>query len=191
MVNKIIIFCAPSGAGKTTIAHAMLDIFPELEFSISATSRTPREKEKEGVDYYFLKPEDFKKRIREGGFLEYEEFYNGTFYGTLKKEISRIQNSGKIPVLDIDVKGAMNLKKIYKDKILIIFIKAPIEIIKERLLNRKSESLETLEMRLERSKEEMTYEPKADKVVVNIELDKAIKDCKKIVEEFIKDEQTN
>jgi guanylate kinase len=188
MVNKIIIFCAPSGAGKTTIAHAMLDIFPELEFSISATSRPSRGKEEEGVDYYFLQPDEFKKKVRSGDFLEWEEFYNGTLYGTLKEEVFRIQNLGKIPVFDIDVKGAMNLKKIYGDMALVIFIKAPIEVIKERLLARKTETAETLELRIQRSKEEMTYENRADKVIENIDLNKAISDCKKVMEDFIKNE---
>jgi len=186
MTDKMIIFCAPSGSGKTTIAHAILDIFPNLSFSISATSRLCRDNEKDGVDYYFLKPDEFKKKIINGDFLEWEEFYNGTFYGTLKEEIFKIQNSGKIPVFDIDVKGALNLKKQYGKSALVIFIKVPIEIIKDRLLTRKTETIETLNLRLERIKEEMGYEKIADEVVENIELDKAIDECKKIVEDFIK-----
>jgi len=186
MANKIIIFCAPSGAGKTTIVKKVMELFPQLSFSVSATSRVRRESEKDGVDYYFLKLEEFKRRVRDGDFLEWEEFYNGTLYGTLKSEISRIQNLGKIPVFDIDVKGAVNLKKIYGSLALIVFIKAPIEIIRERLLARKTETAETLEMRLNRAKEEMTYESRADKVVLNIDLEKAVNDCKEIIEEFIK-----
>ena len=185
--NKIIIFCAPSGAGKTTITKRVMELFPQLSFSISATSRPPRGEEKDGIDYYFISKEDFKKKARLGEFLEWEEFYHGTLYGTLKEEVYRIQNLGKIPVFDIDVKGAVNLKKIYKDLAILIFIKAPIEMIKERLILRNTETKEAIEMRLERVKEEMTYESRSDRVVENIDLDKAVNDCKEIIEEFIRE----
>ena len=191
MVNKIIIFCAPSGSGKTTIIKRVMEVIPELSFYVSATSREKRKDEVDGVDYYFFKKDDFKKKIINGEFLEYEEFYHGVYYGTLKDEIFRIQNLGKIPVSDIDVKGAMSLKKIYGNFALVVFIKAPIEMIKERLLARKTETAQTLEMRLQRSTEEMAYENRADKVVENIELDKAVEDCKKIIEEFIGNEKIN
>ncbi|MEA3399474.1 MAG: guanylate kinase [Patescibacteria group bacterium] len=183
--NKIVIFCAPSGAGKTTVAQGVIKRISQLSFSISATNREKRDYEKEGVDYYFLKKEDFRNKIRMGEFLEWEEVYEGIFYGTLKLEVSRIQNLGQIPVFDIDVKGAMNLKKRYVDLALIIFIKTPVEEIKKRLEKRNTENERTFEMRLDRIKEEMIYEERADVVIENIDLEKAINEAEETVKKFI------
>ena len=128
--NKIVIFCSPSGAGKTTITRAMMKQFPELSFSISATSREARGGEQNGVEYYFVTTDAFKKMIEEGKFVEWEEVYPGRYYGTLKSEVERIQSIGKVPIFDIDVKGAWNLKQMYGDNALMFFIKAPTEMIK-------------------------------------------------------------
>jgi guanylate kinase len=183
--NKIIIFCAPSGSGKTTIVKKIKEIFPMLSASVSATSRKPRSNEIDGVDYYFISNEDFKKKIEEEKFIEWEEVYSGQFSGTLKSEVSRIQESGKNPLFEIDVKGAMNLKKMYGDSALVIFIKVPYDILKERLISRNTETGENLKKRLDRVKEEMEFEHLADRVIVNINLQDAIEECKKIISNFI------
>jgi len=184
--NKIIIFCAPSGSGKTTIAKKMREVFSLLSPSISATSRSPRANETDGVDYHFISIEEFKNKINNEEFIEWEEVYENIFYGTLKSEVERLQNLGKIPVFDIDVKGAMSLKKIYGNLALVIFIKVPFDLLRERLLLRKTETREDLQKRMNRVKEEMKFENLADRVVVNIELQEAIKECEKIIGDFIK-----
>jgi len=183
--NKIVIFCAPSGSGKTTIAKKMLDFFPVLYSSISATNRLPRANETNSVDYHFISTEEFKNKIQKEEFIEWEEVYKDRFYGTLKSEISRLQSLKKIPLFDIDVKGAMNLKKIYGEFALVIFIKVPIDILKERLLSRNTETNETLDMRMNRVAEEMQFENLADKVVLNINLEDAINECQQIIKKFL------
>jgi guanylate kinase len=183
--NKIIIFCAPSGSGKTTIARKMLDSFSVLYPSISATNRPPRANEVDGVDYHFVSTQEFKDKIDKGEFVECEEVYGNRFYGTLKSEISIIQGLGKIPLFDIDVKGAMNLKKVYGDLALVFFIKVPVDILKERLLSRNTETQETLDIRMNRVNEEMKFENLADKVVLNINLEDAVSECRKIISDFL------
>lgn len=183
--DKIIVFCAPSGSGKTTIVQKMLSTFSVLALSVSATNRPPRTNESEGVDYYFISTEEFKNKISQGEFVEWEEVYKGRFYGTLKEEISKLQKSGKTPLFDIDVKGAMNLKKAYGNNALVIFIKVPLDLLKERLLSRNTETNATLDMRMSRVAEEMEFEKLADEVVLNIDLEEAINKCQKIISDFL------
>jgi guanylate kinase len=190
-MNKLIIVTAPSGAGKTTIVHHLLDTYDELAFSVSATNRAKRPHETEGVDYYFKTTGEFKTLITEGAFLEYEEVYDEQYYGTLKKELERLWNMGKTIIFDVDVKGAMNIQKAYPDGSLSIFIKPPSEtVLIERLKNRKTETPESLKKRITRATEELTYEKKFDKVIVNNELGKALKDAEKIVAKFLNKKKT-
>lgn len=184
--NKIIIFCAPSGSGKTTISKKMRELFPILSPSVSATSRPPRANETNGVDYHFVSIEEFKNKINQGEFIEWEEVYENIFYGTLKSEVSRLQDLGEIPLFDIDVKGAVNLKKIYGNLALVIFIKVPLDLLKERLISRNTETKEDFEKRINRVKEEMKFEDLSDKVVVNINLQEATNECQKIISDFLK-----
>jgi guanylate kinase len=183
--GKLIIFCAPSGAGKTTITRAMMDLFPQLSFSISATTRAPRGKEQQDIDYHFVSVEEFKKMAEAGAFVEWEEVWPGVYYATRKSELERLGNEGKVAVFDIDVKGAFNLKKMFGDHALMIFVKAPLEIIKERLSARQTETPEAIQVRINRVAEEMTYENKADVVIENIDLQKAIADTRIVVENFL------
>lgn len=184
--NKIIVFCGPSGSGKTTVLRSVMGWVHDLSFYSSATSRSMREGEKEGVDYYFITPQVFQERVAKGDFVEWEEVYKDTYYGTLKSELERIHNDGKIPVSDVDVKGAMRIKEIFGDDALVIFIKTPLELIRERLISRGTETEEKINMRIARAEEEFTYEGKCDAVVENIDLNKAVLDATEIVKEFIK-----
>ncbi len=183
--NKVIIFSAPSGSGKTTITHDMMRRIPHLAFSISATSRLPRGTEKEGVEYYFLTVEEFRHKIEAGDFVEYEEVYPGKMYGTLKQELARIENRNEIPVFDVDVKGGARLKKLFGDKALFIFVKAPVAMIEERLRNRKTDDESSIQDRIARIPEEMSYESQADISIENIDLQKACNDCEKAIKEFL------
>ncbi len=185
-MEKLIIVTAPSGAGKTTIVHHLLRKFPELAFSVSATNRARRAHEIDGVDYYFLSTDDFKQRVTEGAFLEYEEVYDDQYYGTLKSEVARLWDLGKCIIFDVDVKGATNIKKVYPDESLAIFIKPPSkEILLERLKNRKTETTESLKKRIARATEELTYENRFDKVVVNDTLEHAFFESESVVRDFI------
>ena len=184
--DKIIIFCGPSGSGKTTIVKRIKELFPMISASVSATSRSRRLNEIDGIDYHFISIEEFKKKIERGEFVEWEKVYEGQFSGTLKSEVSRIRDLGKIPLFEIDVKGAMNIKKMYGNSALVIFIKVPFDLIKERLISRKTETQETFDNRINRAKEEMKFESLADKVVVNINLQDAINECQNIINNFIK-----
>ena len=185
-MEKLIIVAAPSGAGKTTIVHHLLRKFPELAFSVSATNRARRNHEIDGVDYYFLSTDDFKRRVTEGAFLEYEEVYDDQFYGTLKSEIERLWDLGKCVIFDVDVKGATSIKKVYPDESLTIFIKPPSkEILFERLKNRKTETTESLKKRIARVTEELKYEDRFDKVVLNDDLEHAFLEAEKVVKDFI------
>ncbi len=185
-MEKLIIVAAPSGAGKTTIVHHLLRKFPELAFSVSATNRARRDHEIDGVDYYFLSTDDFKRRVTEGAFLEYEEVYDDQFYGTLKSEIERLWDLGKCVIFDVDVKGATSIKKVYPDESLTIFIKPPSkEILFERLKNRKTETTESLKKRVARVTEELKYEDRFDKVVMNDDLEHAFFEAEKVVRDFI------
>ncbi len=183
---KLIIFTAPSGAGKTTIVHRLLDINPQLAFSVSATTRKKRDYEIDGKHYHFISEGEFKSKIQKGDFVEWEEVYPGIFYGTLISEVERLSGEGKAIVFDIDVKGALQIKEKYGDLALAIFVKPPsIETLKERLTNRNSESDETMTKRLERVNYEMTFEKKFDKVLVNDNLDGAVSEAERIIGRFL------
>lgn len=189
--HKMIAITAPSGAGKTTIVNHLLDTFDFLDFSISATTREKRVHEKDGVDYFFFSPEEFKKAIAEDQFVEWEEVYEDQFYGTLDSEIDRIWDSGKIAIFDIDVKGATNIKKKYKDRCMTLFIKPPsLEVLINRLKNRKTESQKSLKKRIARIKREILYECTFDQVLLNDELDIAKQEAEKIVLSFLEKAQT-
>jgi len=176
--GKMIIITAPSGAGKTTIVRHLLRTFDILDFSVSATTRDERPHEKEGIDYYFKSPEEFKALIADEAFAEYEEVYENQFYGTLKSEIERLWEVEKRIVFDIDVKGATNLKKQYGEKALAIFIAPPsYEVLEKRLIDRKTESDASLKKRLKRVRRELTYQDTFDTVLVNDDLDIALREA--------------
>lgn len=185
--GKLIIFSAPSGAGKTSIVKALLKSIPNLDFSISATSRdTIRPGEVDGKDYYFISEAEFKKKIENDEFVEWEEVYKGAYYGTLLKELERIWNEGNHVIFDIDVQGGLNLKKKFGDRALSLFVKAPDMItLKERLTSRATESDEKLRERIEKAEHEMKYEKDFDKVILNEDLSTAIEDSIKHVKEFL------
>ncbi len=193
MNNKVLIFSAPSGAGKSTIVGHILKIYPEMmEFSISATSRAPRGKEEHGKEYYFVTPEEFRKLISEDKFVEYEEVYEDHFYGTLKSEVERIWEKGHVIIFDVDVKGGVNLKKYFGEKALSVFIEAPsVEALRERLINRRTDSPEAIEERVAKAEEEMTYASRFDYVLVNDDLSTALGEAEKVVEDFIDDGRLN
>ncbi len=183
--NKVIIFSAPSGAGKSTIVHHLLGKFPFLEFSISATSRQPRGAEQDGTDYYFLTPERFKELISEDAFIEYEEVYSGSFYGTLRSEIERIWEKGHVILFDIDVKGGVNLKRIFGDNALSVFVSPPsVEVLRERLIGRGTDSPEAIEKRIGKAEEELTYEKDFDIVLVNDRLEDTLDEAENIIRNF-------
>ena len=177
---------APSGAGKTTIVRHLLEKIDQLAFSVSATTRTPRKGEVDGKDYYFLSEKKFKKKIAKGAFAEWEEVYPGKYYGTLKKEIKRVWKEGKDVIFDIEVKGATNMKRIYKDKALAIFIKPPsIEELLNRLQKRDTESTNSIKERISRAKKEMTYQNNFDVVLINDVLPIALIEAEEIALNFL------
>lgn len=170
-MGKLVIFSAPSGSGKTTIVRELLQRFPRLEFSVSATSRAPRGKERNGVDYFFLSPEEFRQAVQEDKFVEWEEVYSGTCYGTLRSEMERIWQKGNVIVFDVDVIGGLNLKRIFSDRACAIFIMPPsIETLRERLVKRGTDSPETIECRVAKAEFELTKAPEFDHVVINDDL---------------------
>lgn len=184
--GKLLIFSAPSGSGKTTIVKHLLSQNLDLEFSISATSRQARYNEKNGVDYYFLSPEEFASKIKNEDFLEWEEVYKGTCYGTLKSEVERIRNNGKNVIFDVDVVGGVNIKKFYGDEALSIFVQAPsIEELKKRLIKRNTDSQEIIQKRIEKAEFEMTFATKFDYILVNDDLELAFTKAKKVITNFI------
>lgn len=184
--GKIIIFSAPSGAGKSTLIGHLLERFPQLEFSISATSRAPRGSEVNGKEYYFLSNEEFKNKVAAGEFVEWEEVYAGTCYGTLRSELKRIWDKGHVIVFDVDVKGGVNLKKIFGADALSIFIMPPsVEELRRRLEKRGTDAPETIAKRVAKAEEEITYAPLFDKIVINDSLETAIADAIRITESFI------
>lgn len=187
MDNKVIIFSAPSGAGKSTVVNHILSRHPELEFSISATSREPRGKEKHGVEYYFYSAEEFRNMIDDNQFVEYEEVYSGSFYGTLKSEVERIWTKGHAIVFDIDVQGGVNLKRIFGDKALSILIQAPsVEVLKKRLIGRGTDSPEAIERRLAKAESEMEFaKGKFDYVLINDDLQTALQEAEDVVCRFL------
>ena len=188
MQNKVIIFSAPSGSGKSTIVNHILSLYPELEFSISATSRAPRGNERNGREYWFYSEEEFRKMIAEGKFVEYEEVYSGSFYGTLKSELDRIWGKGHVIIFDVDVKGGVNLKKYFRDQALSVFIQAPsVSCLRERLLHRGTDSMEAIDKRVAKAAEEIEFaRGKFDFILVNEELGKAFDEADKIVGDFIR-----
>jgi len=187
-MSKLLLFAAPSGAGKTTIVHHLLNKFDELEFSISATTRARRPHEKEGKDYYFISRGRFEELIRQDAFVEWEEVYEGLFYGTLRSEVERLWARGKHIIFDIDVKGAMNIKKAYPREALAVFVKPPsTQALEKRLRARRTESEATIQKRLARAAEEMAYENKFDVVLVNDILEGALARAEEVVESFIKE----
>jgi len=190
MKGKLLIFSAPSGAGKTTIVKYLMKNIPGLEFSVSATSRQPRTGEIDGKDYYFLSGSEFSKKISNGEFLEYEEVYSGIYYGTLKSEVERIMSRGNNVILDVDVIGGLNIKKIYGDEALAVFIKPPsLEELKKRLQKRSTETSEKIRMRLSKAKEELGFARRFDKIIINDELSKALEEAKKTVIAFLRGNQ--
>ncbi len=183
--KKTIAVTAPSGAGKTTIVRHLMEHFSEMAFSVSATTRKKRPNEKEGKDYFFLSESEFKEKIKNGDFVEWEEVYPNVFYGTLKSEVERVQNIGKVVVFDIDVKGAINLKKAFNDSCLTIFIKPPsIETLRERLMNRHTEDEKAIDKRIEKAAYELAYEDRFDITLTNDVLEKALINAKTIVKAF-------
>ncbi len=186
-MNKVLIFSAPSGSGKTTLVKHCLETFPELEFSISCTTRNPRGTEKNGVDYYFISPDEFRKKMAENAFVEYEEVYTDKYYGTLKSEVERIWNSGKTVIFDVDVKGGISLKKYFKEQALSIFIMPPsVEELERRLYSRNTDDAETIKTRVAKAEHEMTFHPEFDVIVVNTDLDDAKKEIGNLVADFLK-----
>ncbi len=184
--GKLIIVCAPSGSGKTTIVKAVLPEIRSLEFSVSACSRPPREGEADGKDYYFLSEEEFRKKIDEGAFLEWEEVYPGSFYGTLKSEVQRIWNNGRHVIFDVDVIGGLNIKKQYPDNSLALFIMPPsVEDLRARLIARGTETPQSLEKRIDKAEFEMGFAPEFDATVVNDDLEMAISLTREIMNSFL------
>lgn len=186
MSNKVIIFSAPSGSGKSTIVSHILKLHPEMEFSVSATSRAPRGQERNGIEYHFFTADEFRKMIAEDRFVEYEEVYAGSFYGTLKSEVQRIWDKGHVIIFDVDVKGGVNLKKYFGDKALSVFIQAPsVEELRKRLVARGTDSAEAIAKRIAKASEEMTYADKFDYILVNDDLQKAYAEAEKVVDDFL------
>lgn len=184
--SKMILITAPSGAGKTTIVRHLLSVFDFLDFSVSATTRNRRPHEQDGIDYYFKSPQEFKSLIQEDAFAEYEEVYKDQFYGTLKSEVDRLWGLKKRIVFDIDVQGATNLKKLYKENALGIFIAPPsLEVLEDRLRSRKTETEKQLETRLTRVRKEMEFRDTFDSVLVNDDLNTALKEAEHKMLSFI------
>ncbi len=184
--GKCIILSAPSGAGKTTIVRFLLSKFDDLSFSVSATSRARRSYEADGLHYYFISADDFRKKIEQNAFLEWEEVYTDQYYGTLKSEMKRIWNAGKHVIFDVDVVGGSNLKTYFGDKALAIFVKPPsIDVLEDRLRKRSTETEESLRSRLSKAAHEMTYTDRFDKILINDNLDKACAEACGMVQEFL------
>lgn len=188
MNNKVIIFSAPSGAGKSTVVNHILGRYPELEFSISATSRAPRGEERHGREYYFYSAEEFRRMIDADMFVEHEEVYSGSFYGTLKSEVERIWAKGHTIVFDIDVQGGVNLKRIFGDQAFSILIQAPsVDILRERLINRGTDSAEAIEKRVAKASSEMEFaKDRFDYTLINDKLDLALAEAERIIEDFLR-----
>ena len=186
-MKTAILFSAPSGSGKTTIIKQLMQEYDCFEFSISATSRAPRKGESDGVDYYFLTPDDFKAKVEQGLFLEWEEVYEGTCYGTLKSEIDRIRAKGKTVIFDVDVNGGINIKRYFGDDALAIFVMPPsIEVLEQRLRSRGTESEESIMKRLGRSARELEDATKFDITIVNDDLRRAVEETKRVVDDFLR-----
>ncbi|WP_018338043.1 guanylate kinase [Butyricimonas synergistica] len=186
-MKDVIIFSAPSGSGKSTIVNYLLSLDLGLEFSISATCRAPRGEEQHGKEYYFFSTDEFRQRIGKDDFLEWEEVYPGCYYGTLKSELERIWKAGHAVVFDVDVVGGVNIKKIFGDQALSIFVKAPsVEVLRQRLVGRGTDSMEKIEQRVAKAEYEMTFADKFDVVIVNDDLETALAEAEKAVRDFLK-----
>lgn len=185
-MGKAILFSAPSGCGKTTIIKELMMYFDCFSFSVSATSRQPRGDERDGTDYYFLSQEDFKQRVAKGDFLEWEEVYSGTCYGTLKSEVERLWDAGRVIVFDVDVNGGKNIKRYFGDEALSIFVMPPsLEVLEQRLRSRGTDSEEAIVKRLGRSAEELKQAPEFDVTIVNDDLARAVEETRNVVERFL------
>jgi len=186
MAGKALIFSAPSGSGKSTVVGHILKRHPEIEFSVSATSRPPRGTERDGVEYHFLSPEKFRSLVDQDQFVEWEEVYGGSCYGTLKSEVERIWAKGHVIIFDVDVKGGVNLKNYFGARALSVFIKAPsIEELRRRLVSRNTDSPEAIERRVAKAAEEMLYEDKFDVTLVNDDLATALATAETLVGDFL------
>ena len=187
--KKLIVFSAPSGAGKTTLVKYLLSMFNKIEFSISATSRKPRGMEKNGKDYYFLSDLEFKEKINTKEFVEYEEVYGGIFYGTLKSELNRIWENNKIVIFDIDVVGGVNIKKMFPVETLSVFVMPPsLEILQKRLIDRGDISNEEIETRIKKAENELDFASKFDNIIINSDLNESKKIAFTLIKEFIENE---
>lgn len=187
MSGKIIIISAPSGCGKSTIIGAIMDRGNvDMQFSVSATNRPPRKGETDGVNYYFLTTDDFLAKVADGEFVEFEEVYPGRFYGTLKSEIVRATENGHNVVLDIDVKGGINVKKLFGQKAITIFIMPPsVETLRERLIKRGTDAIEVINQRVQKAEYEISFAKEYDKVIVNDNLETAIDETEKTIKDFL------
>ena len=186
MTNKLIVFSAPSGAGKTTLVKYILKTFREIQFSISATSRKARGEEKDGKDYYFLSNEEFKARIKNDEFIEYEEVYGGNYYGTLKSEVNRIWTEKKIAIFDIDVVGGANIKSMFPNETLSIFVMPPsIDILYRRLIERGDVNKQEIDVRIKKAESELDYASKFDNIIINNDLEESKKIAFTLIKEFI------
>lgn len=188
MRNKVVIFSAPSGAGKSTIVHHLLGLHPEFEFSISATSRAPRGEEKDGVDYYFIDTAEFRRLIAEDAFVEHEEVYEDRFYGTLKREVDRIWNAGHVIIFDVDVKGGANLKKYFGPRALSVLIVPPsLDVLEKRLRGRGTDSEDAIRERLAKASYELEFaDGKFDCRLVNDDLQTAFAEAERMIDAFLK-----
>ena len=185
-MGKVIIFSAPSGSGKTTIVRQLLERYPQLEFSVSATSRAPRGTERDGVDYYFLTPEEFRQAVSENRFVEWEEGYQGTCYGTLRSEMERIWQKGHVIAFDVDVIGGINLKRLFGDDACSVFVMPPsIGELRRRLESRGTDAPEVIDRRVDKAEFELTKAPEFDHVVVNDRLEDAVAEVCALVDDFI------
>ena len=186
-MGKLVIFSAPSGSGKTTIVRELLKLFPQFEFSISATSRKPRGQEQHGIDYYFLSNEEFRKRVERDEFVEWEEVYEGTCYGTLKSEVERIWSKGNVIIFDVDVMGGINLKRLFGKDACSMFIMPPsVEELERRLRGRGTDSEEVIQKRIAKAEFELSKSPEFDHTVVNDDLQVAVDEAATIIRNFLK-----
>ena len=187
--HKLILFCGPSGSGKTTIVHHLLKKFPMMRFSVSATTRPKRENETDGIDYHFLSPEEFRTKIANNEFLEWEEVYKDRYYGSLKSEVDRILSEGNVALFDIDVVGGLNIRKNYGRQLLDVFVMPPsVDELHKRLVARATEDEESLRKRLDKAEEEMHAAFQFNHVIVNIDLQKAIQEAEEKVLTFLEEE---
>lgn len=187
--GKLLLFCGPSGSGKTTIVQHLLKTDPRLAFSVSATTRKKRENETDGIDYHFITVEDFRKRIDNDEFIEWEEVYTGRYYGTLRSEINKIWENGKVPVFDVDVEGGLKIKNKFGDSLLAVFVRPPsLEELHKRLIARNSETPESYKARIEKSEHELAYAFRFNKFIVNDVLKFALKEARIIVNDFLDNE---